>query len=202
MRSRVLTPSLPLCSESWRWGPWIPPTLPTPASSSRRSSSSATSWDLSWAAGQSNANSPWKYVRRVFHSCTVAVDEYGVNFVWNVPVWKSVLPLFRCLTSIERSVEQCQISVSSPLPDRVMIQFFCRHGDVFLPWTLQYTQSTPGGSVPQLSLLVLFGVFLSSFFFFFQASLKPITCVSRKARPCRRCLPPTSAPTCWSVLPG
>ncbi|CAG02476.1 unnamed protein product, partial [Tetraodon nigroviridis] len=40
---------------------------------------------------------------------------------------KSVLPIFRCLTSMERSVEQCQISVSR-LTDQVMIQFFCRHG--------------------------------------------------------------------------
>lgn len=49
-------------------------------------------------------------------------------------VCKSVLPLFRCLTSIERSVEQCQISVSSTLTDRVMIQFFCRHGNVSRCW--------------------------------------------------------------------
>ncbi|XP_028432983.1 cell cycle checkpoint control protein RAD9B isoform X1 [Perca flavescens] len=40
---------------------------------------------------------------------------------------KSILPLFRCLTSIERNVEQCQISIGTP-NDRVMIQFFCRHG--------------------------------------------------------------------------
>uniref|UniRef100_A0A3B5LHP7 Cell cycle checkpoint control protein RAD9A n=1 Tax=Xiphophorus couchianus TaxID=32473 RepID=A0A3B5LHP7_9TELE len=40
---------------------------------------------------------------------------------------KSVLPLFRCLTSIERSVERCHISVSTAT-DRVIIQFFCRHG--------------------------------------------------------------------------
>uniref|UniRef100_A0A3Q1EPV1 RAD9 checkpoint clamp component B n=1 Tax=Acanthochromis polyacanthus TaxID=80966 RepID=A0A3Q1EPV1_9TELE len=39
----------------------------------------------------------------------------------------SVLPLFRCLTSIERNVKRCQISISAPC-DRVMIQFFCRHG--------------------------------------------------------------------------
>ncbi|XP_005473012.1 cell cycle checkpoint control protein RAD9B isoform X2 [Oreochromis niloticus] len=39
----------------------------------------------------------------------------------------SVLPLFRCSTSIERSVKQCQISVSTG-SDRVIIQFFCRHG--------------------------------------------------------------------------
>ncbi|XP_069557691.1 cell cycle checkpoint control protein RAD9B [Brachyistius frenatus] len=42
-------------------------------------------------------------------------------------VMKSVLPLFRCLTAIERNVERCQISIS-PLSDRVKIQFFCRHG--------------------------------------------------------------------------
>ncbi|XP_031158058.1 cell cycle checkpoint control protein RAD9B [Sander lucioperca] len=40
---------------------------------------------------------------------------------------KSILPLFRCLTSIERNVERCQISIGTP-DDRVMIQFFCRHG--------------------------------------------------------------------------
>lgn len=42
-------------------------------------------------------------------------------------VFKSVLPLFRCLTSIERNVERCQITIDSP-GDRVVIQFFCRHG--------------------------------------------------------------------------
>uniref|UniRef100_A0A3P9HQ15 Cell cycle checkpoint control protein RAD9A n=1 Tax=Oryzias latipes TaxID=8090 RepID=A0A3P9HQ15_ORYLA len=40
---------------------------------------------------------------------------------------KSLLPLFRCLTSIERNVERCQISVSAS-SDWVIIQFFCRHG--------------------------------------------------------------------------
>ncbi|XP_069380378.1 cell cycle checkpoint control protein RAD9B isoform X3 [Paralichthys olivaceus] len=38
-----------------------------------------------------------------------------------------VLPLFRCLAAIERNVERCQISISTPT-DRVIIQFFCRHG--------------------------------------------------------------------------
>lgn len=42
-------------------------------------------------------------------------------------VHKSVLPLFRGLTSIERHVKRCQISVNVP-SDRVIIQFFCRHG--------------------------------------------------------------------------
>ncbi|XP_013888592.1 cell cycle checkpoint control protein RAD9B [Austrofundulus limnaeus] len=40
---------------------------------------------------------------------------------------KSVLSLFRCLTSIERSVQECHISITTPT-DRVMIQFICRHG--------------------------------------------------------------------------
>ncbi|XP_061762996.1 cell cycle checkpoint control protein RAD9B [Nerophis ophidion] len=40
---------------------------------------------------------------------------------------KSLLPLFRCLTSIERNVERCQISVNAS-NDRIMIQFSCRHG--------------------------------------------------------------------------
>ncbi|XP_077378379.1 cell cycle checkpoint control protein RAD9B isoform X2 [Festucalex cinctus] len=40
---------------------------------------------------------------------------------------KSLLPLFRCLASIERNVERCHISFSTP-NDRVMIQFACRHG--------------------------------------------------------------------------
>ncbi|XP_028313775.1 cell cycle checkpoint control protein RAD9B isoform X2 [Gouania willdenowi] len=40
---------------------------------------------------------------------------------------KSVLPLFRCLTSIDRSVERCQISISDS-SDRVIFQFLCRHG--------------------------------------------------------------------------
>uniref|UniRef100_A0A3Q3KZ07 Cell cycle checkpoint control protein RAD9A n=1 Tax=Labrus bergylta TaxID=56723 RepID=A0A3Q3KZ07_9LABR len=48
-------------------------------------------------------------------------------FFKNYNLRPCVLPLFRCLNSIERNVEQCQISVGSP-DDQVMIQFFCRHG--------------------------------------------------------------------------
>ncbi|XP_029017173.1 cell cycle checkpoint control protein RAD9B isoform X2 [Betta splendens] len=40
---------------------------------------------------------------------------------------KSLLPLFRCLTSIERNVERCRISIGDR-SDQVEIQFFCRHG--------------------------------------------------------------------------
>ncbi|XP_029017174.1 cell cycle checkpoint control protein RAD9B isoform X3 [Betta splendens] len=42
-------------------------------------------------------------------------------------VLKSLLPLFRCLTSIERNVERCRISIGDR-SDQVEIQFFCRHG--------------------------------------------------------------------------
>ncbi|KAM3867673.1 cell cycle checkpoint control protein RAD9B [Diretmus argenteus] len=40
---------------------------------------------------------------------------------------KSVLPLFRGLASFERNVTRCQISSNIP-GDRVVFQFFCRHG--------------------------------------------------------------------------
>nr|XP_020492083.1 cell cycle checkpoint control protein RAD9B [Labrus bergylta] len=53
--------------------------------------------------------------------------EHGAETVKCKLAMKCVLPLFRCLNSIERNVEQCQISVGSP-DDQVMIQFFCRHG--------------------------------------------------------------------------
>ncbi|XP_030592833.1 cell cycle checkpoint control protein RAD9B isoform X2 [Archocentrus centrarchus] len=56
-----------------------------------------------------------------------SVTERGSEPIKCKLAMKSVLPLFRCLTSIERNVEQCQISVSTA-NDRVIIQFFCRHG--------------------------------------------------------------------------
>ncbi|XP_035515066.1 cell cycle checkpoint control protein RAD9B [Morone saxatilis] len=54
-------------------------------------------------------------------------SEQGSETIKCKLLMKSVLPLFRCLTSIERNVERCQISISTP-SDRVIIQFFCRHG--------------------------------------------------------------------------
>ncbi|XP_042343557.1 LOW QUALITY PROTEIN: cell cycle checkpoint control protein RAD9B [Plectropomus leopardus] len=56
-----------------------------------------------------------------------SVSEQGSETIKCKLVMKSVLPLFRCLTSIERNVEKCQISIRAPY-DRVMMQFFCRHG--------------------------------------------------------------------------
>uniref|UniRef100_UPI0037E87933 cell cycle checkpoint control protein RAD9B n=1 Tax=Semicossyphus pulcher TaxID=241346 RepID=UPI0037E87933 len=56
-----------------------------------------------------------------------SVSEQGSETIKCKLVMKSVLPLFRCLTSIERNVERCQISIGQP-NDRLMIQFFCRHG--------------------------------------------------------------------------
>ncbi|KAM4577303.1 cell cycle checkpoint control protein RAD9B [Odontesthes bonariensis] len=63
-----------------------------------------------------------------FHHYSLGSEsESGCETIKCKLVMKSVLPLFRGLTSIERNVERCQISVST-LSDRVMIQFFCRHG--------------------------------------------------------------------------
>ncbi|XP_037634811.1 cell cycle checkpoint control protein RAD9B isoform X2 [Sebastes umbrosus] len=56
-----------------------------------------------------------------------SLSEQGSETIRCKLVMKSVLPLFRCLASIERNVERCRISISTP-SDRVMIQFFCRHG--------------------------------------------------------------------------
>uniref|UniRef100_A0A3P8RP26 Cell cycle checkpoint control protein RAD9A n=1 Tax=Amphiprion percula TaxID=161767 RepID=A0A3P8RP26_AMPPE len=56
-----------------------------------------------------------------------SVSEEGNETIKCKLVIKSVLPLFRCLSSIERNVKRCQISISAPC-DRVMIRFFCRHG--------------------------------------------------------------------------
>uniref|UniRef100_A0A8C5K918 RAD9 checkpoint clamp component B n=1 Tax=Jaculus jaculus TaxID=51337 RepID=A0A8C5K918_JACJA len=40
---------------------------------------------------------------------------------------KSILPIFRCVTSLERNVEMCKI-FTRPDKCRVVIQFFCKHG--------------------------------------------------------------------------
>ncbi|KAM9360160.1 cell cycle checkpoint control protein RAD9B [Symphorus nematophorus] len=61
------------------------------------------------------------------HYSLGSVLEQGSETIKCKLVMKSILLLFRCLTSIERNVERCQISISSP-NDRVKIQFFCRHG--------------------------------------------------------------------------
>nr|XP_061841747.1 cell cycle checkpoint control protein RAD9B isoform X1 [Nerophis lumbriciformis] len=61
-----------------------------------------------------------------FHKYSVVSEEASEPIKCKLYM-KSLLPLFRCLTSIERNVERCQISVNAS-NDRIMIQFSCRHG--------------------------------------------------------------------------
>ncbi|XP_044054099.1 cell cycle checkpoint control protein RAD9B isoform X2 [Siniperca chuatsi] len=68
------------------------------------------------------------------HYSLGSVSEQGGETVKCKLLMKSVLPLFRGLTSIERNVERCEISISTPT-DRVMIQFFCRHDHMKMMYT-------------------------------------------------------------------
>ncbi|XP_049572709.1 cell cycle checkpoint control protein RAD9B isoform X1 [Syngnathus scovelli] len=61
-----------------------------------------------------------------FHNYSLASENASELIKCKLYV-KSLLPLFRCLTSIERNVERCQISFSTP-NDKIMIKFVCRHG--------------------------------------------------------------------------
>ncbi|XP_077416492.1 cell cycle checkpoint control protein RAD9B isoform X2 [Vanacampus margaritifer] len=61
-----------------------------------------------------------------FHNYSLASGQASESIKCKL-LMKSLLPLFRCLTSIERNVERLYISFSIP-NDRVMIQFACRHG--------------------------------------------------------------------------
>ncbi|KAM9822379.1 cell cycle checkpoint control protein RAD9B [Syngnathus typhle] len=61
-----------------------------------------------------------------FHNYSLASKQTSELIKCKLYV-KSLLPLFRCLTSIERNVERCQISLSTP-NDKIIIKFVCRHG--------------------------------------------------------------------------
>ncbi|XP_076587805.1 cell cycle checkpoint control protein RAD9B [Chaetodon auriga] len=75
-----------------------------------------------------------------FHHYSLgSVSKWGSETIRCKLVMKSILPLFRCLTSIERNVERCQISVCTS-SDQVMIQFFCRHG-ITKTHNLRYQES-------------------------------------------------------------
>ncbi|XP_028269959.1 cell cycle checkpoint control protein RAD9B [Parambassis ranga] len=77
-----------------------------------------------------------------FHQYSLASGpELGGESLKCKLLMKSVLPLFRCLTSIERNVKRCQVSVSTP-GDRVVIQFFCRHG-ITKTYNLGFQESEP-----------------------------------------------------------
>nr|XP_057927232.1 cell cycle checkpoint control protein RAD9B [Doryrhamphus excisus] len=73
-----------------------------------------------------------------FQKYSLASQEAGEPIKCKLSM-KSLLPLFRCLTSIERNVERCQISVNTA-SDRVLIQFFCKHG-ITKTHNLRYQES-------------------------------------------------------------
>uniref|UniRef100_A0A3P8VLR9 Cell cycle checkpoint control protein RAD9A n=1 Tax=Cynoglossus semilaevis TaxID=244447 RepID=A0A3P8VLR9_CYNSE len=54
-------------------------------------------------------------------------QDQGSEIIHCKLAMKSVLPLFRSLTSIERNVERCQITINTT-SDRVKIMFICKHG--------------------------------------------------------------------------
>ncbi|XP_057687418.1 cell cycle checkpoint control protein RAD9B [Corythoichthys intestinalis] len=75
-----------------------------------------------------------------FHTYSLA-SEQTIKPIRCKLAMKSLLPLFRCSITNERNVERCQISVDTP-NDRVMIQFFCRHG-ITKTHNLCYQESAP-----------------------------------------------------------
>ncbi|XP_006865556.1 PREDICTED: cell cycle checkpoint control protein RAD9B [Chrysochloris asiatica] len=80
---------------------------------------------------------------RSAYGCVLFSSLYFQYYHWSSPVeindkdttsnlncqlaMKSILPIFRCLNSLERNVEKCKI-VTRPEKSKVVIQFFCRHG--------------------------------------------------------------------------
>ncbi|XP_038644689.1 cell cycle checkpoint control protein RAD9B-like isoform X3 [Scyliorhinus canicula] len=64
---------------------------------------------------------------RAFGKALHALSRIG-DEVWFDPLEKGyVLPMFRCLTTLERNVEKCKIYVNSQ-DCRVVFQFCCKHG--------------------------------------------------------------------------
>nr|XP_048303330.1 cell cycle checkpoint control protein RAD9B isoform X1 [Myodes glareolus] len=59
-------------------------------------------------------------------SATMSDNDIPMNLNCKLAI-KSILPIFRCLNYLERSVEKCKIVTRSD-KCRVVIQFFCRHG--------------------------------------------------------------------------
>ncbi|XP_040587000.1 cell cycle checkpoint control protein RAD9B [Mesocricetus auratus] len=59
-------------------------------------------------------------------SATMSNNDVPMNLNCKLTI-KSILPIFRCLNYLERSVEKCKI-VSRLDKCRVVIQFFCKHG--------------------------------------------------------------------------
>ncbi|XP_053725656.1 cell cycle checkpoint control protein RAD9B [Synchiropus splendidus] len=73
-----------------------------------------------------------------FKHYSLCTEKDAVTIKCKIPV-KSLLPLFRCLTSLERNVKRCEITMR-PSIDQVMILFYCRYGLV-KSYNLYYEES-------------------------------------------------------------
>ncbi|XP_004709760.2 cell cycle checkpoint control protein RAD9B [Echinops telfairi] len=94
---------------------------------------------------------------RSAYGCILFSSLYFQRYQWSSPVgmngkdpppplncqlaMKSILPIFRCLNSLERNVEKCKILAKSD-KSQVVIQFFCRYG-IKKTYNLSFQESQP-----------------------------------------------------------
>ncbi|XP_042636515.1 cell cycle checkpoint control protein RAD9B [Orycteropus afer afer] len=80
---------------------------------------------------------------RSAYGCVLFSSLFFQHYEWSAPMemkdkgtasnlncqlaMKAILPIFKCLNSLERNVEKCRIFTRS-VKSQVVIQFFCRHG--------------------------------------------------------------------------
>ncbi|XP_075391001.1 LOW QUALITY PROTEIN: cell cycle checkpoint control protein RAD9B [Tenrec ecaudatus] len=94
---------------------------------------------------------------RSAYGCILFSSLYFQHYQWSSPVgmngkdpaqplncqlmMKSILPIFRCLNSLERNVEKCKILAKSD-KSQVVLQFFCRYG-IRKTYNLSFQESQP-----------------------------------------------------------
>ncbi|XP_066466077.1 cell cycle checkpoint control protein RAD9B [Tiliqua scincoides] len=78
------------------------------------------------------------------YSCRNAPEIYpnknGIHFAYKLVI-KAVLPVFRCLNTLEKNVEKCNIYVNV-IDSYVVFQLFCKHG-VVKTHNLTFQESEP-----------------------------------------------------------